>query len=630
MAEGSDRQQSPHTSSSRSFTRVPSATSLLPPSSAQGLTAADLLSHQALLESQAREAIPFSHTTCTYSKGYIRQPLWACKDCGGGGVCAGCSVGCHASHELVELFAKRGTRCDCGTLTLQRHASMGLDPDKVGESSSSTLQPCNLRSAPLNFAPENDLNVYGKNYDGHFCYCEKGYTYDPMEEEETMFQCMVCEDWLHETCVSLRPKKGKRKANPTNGGQEANSSLGTKALDTPASAPDAPLAVAAEPASTSSGPIATTDDQADTEDEDAPPLISHDSFDNVICDACLRKHPILQHYIGASSWGACLRVPSHGPSLMDLDSMVEVEAEDGPRKYLILGLPLNTEYATGSDGQEPPTVAAGLKRELSPIVEGADDGDEEESRQVKRVKVEERPVTAQELPSPPSISAEIGAAEMTSKMQTGEEQTSKADVTSSSTAACKLPPVHPLVAHLLSLPNPLASTTPSLNNPDNEQRPAYRVDVYLDEGSNDDDDSADPLGAAFNDDRQLQGFRKAICRCLSCLEAFKDLPFLLAEEETYSPPASQAGLPAGVQAGDGEQDDDARSASSHSSTYDLGLDALNRLPRAQTLEAMEGYGRLRAALFEHLRPFAQSGKTVDEESIRRFFEEQRARDRQGR
>jgi E3 ubiquitin-protein ligase UBR7 len=310
--------------------------------------------------------------------------------------------------------------------------------------------------------------------------------------------------------------------------------------------------------------------------------------------------------------------------------MVELEAEDGPRKYLILGLPLNTEYATGPDGQKPPTMAAGLKRELSPIVEGADDGDEEESRQVKRVKVEETPVTAQEPPIASSISAEPGAAEMNTNVQNGEEEASKANVTSSTSSTCKLPPVHPLVAHLLSLPNPLASTTPSPNNPDNEQRPAYRIDVYLDEGANEDEDPADPLGAAFNEDRQSQGFRKAICRCPSCLEAFKDLPFLLAEEETYSPPASQSGLPAGVPAGDGEQDDDARSASSHSSTYDLGLDALNRLPRAQTLEAMEGYGRLRAALFEHLRPFAQSGKTVDEESIRRFFEEQRARDREGR
>ncbi|PWN23619.1 hypothetical protein BCV69DRAFT_279551 [Microstroma glucosiphilum] len=626
MADGSNRQQSPHTSSSRTFTRVPSATSLLPPSSAQGLTAADLLSHQALLESQAREAIPFSHTTCTYSNGYIRQPLWACKDCGGGGVCAGCSVGCHASHELVELFAKRGTRCDCGTLTLQRHVPAGLNADKVGESSSSALQPCNLRAAPLNFAPENDLNVYGKNHDGHFCYCEKGYTYDPMEEEETMFQCMVCEDWLHETCVSLRPKKGRRKAHLVGEGQAADSSSETKP-------PDAPIAVAPDPAAPFSGPSAISNDQEEQEGDDPPPLISHDSFDNVICDACLRKHPILQHYIGAPSWGTCLRLPSNGTKFTDLDTVggneIEVEADDGLRKYLILGLPVNTEYATGSNGQYSAAGAAGLKRELSPIVEGADDGDEEESRQVKRVKVEETPTTTQE-PGAPSMSAEPGAAETTSKARSAEGQTSNPDVTSSTSSGCKLPPIHPLVEHLLSLPDPLASTTPHPNNPGNEQRSAYRIDVYLDEGSNEEGDLSDPLGTAFNEGGQMQGFRKEICRCPSCLEAFKDLPFLLEEEETYSPPASQSGLPAGVQGGDGDQDDDARSASSHSSTYDLGLDALNRLPRAQTLEAMEGYGRLRAALFEHLRPFAQSGKTVDEESIRRFFEEQRERDRQGR
>ncbi len=85
-----------------------------------GFTAADLIAQQSRLEAQANEAIPFQFDTCTYDKGYVRQPVYACKTCGGGGVCAGCSVSCHAEHDLVELFNKRQFRCDCGTPNLYR------------------------------------------------------------------------------------------------------------------------------------------------------------------------------------------------------------------------------------------------------------------------------------------------------------------------------------------------------------------------------------------------------------------------------------------------------------------------------------------------------------------------------
>lgn len=67
----------------------------------QGFTAEQLINKQAELEEQAREAIPFDFMKglCTYDKGYIRQPVYACRTCGGGGVCAGCSVGCHAGKQ---------------------------------------------------------------------------------------------------------------------------------------------------------------------------------------------------------------------------------------------------------------------------------------------------------------------------------------------------------------------------------------------------------------------------------------------------------------------------------------------------------------------------------------------------
>lgn len=94
------------------------------------------------------------------------------------------------------------------------------------------------------------------------------------------------------------------------------------------------------------------------------------------------------------------------------------------------------------------------------------------------------------------------------------------------------------------------------------------------------------------------------------------LPFILEPEETYSPPRSQASQISGDNGSDG-------GASQTSSTYDLGLAALNRLPRERMLESLQAYNRMRDALFEHLRPFADQGRVVDEESVREFFRQQR-------
>ena len=86
-----------------------------------GFTAQDLIDHQERLEAQANEAFPYHVDVCTHTRGYVRQLIYACKTCGGGGVCVGCSVSCHSDHDLVELFHRRHFRCDCGTPNLYRH-----------------------------------------------------------------------------------------------------------------------------------------------------------------------------------------------------------------------------------------------------------------------------------------------------------------------------------------------------------------------------------------------------------------------------------------------------------------------------------------------------------------------------
>jgi E3 ubiquitin-protein ligase UBR7 len=55
-----------------------------------------LLDRSEQLAEEAREALPYSFDECTYNKGYLRQSVWSCIDCGEKGVCYGCSISCHA------------------------------------------------------------------------------------------------------------------------------------------------------------------------------------------------------------------------------------------------------------------------------------------------------------------------------------------------------------------------------------------------------------------------------------------------------------------------------------------------------------------------------------------------------
>ncbi|WFC96624.1 RING-type E3 ubiquitin transferase [Malassezia brasiliensis] len=168
-----------------------------------GFTAQDLIQQQEQLEADANAAYPFQLDTCTHALGPIRQPVYACRTCGGGGVCAACSVMCHGEHELVELFHKRDFRCDCGTPSLYRERTDLTDTDRPRDA-----QPCALRKHEPNKGwDEPNHNKYTHNFQGHFCICERGKSYDPQTEEETMYQCLVCEEWYHESCTSLGTRR---------------------------------------------------------------------------------------------------------------------------------------------------------------------------------------------------------------------------------------------------------------------------------------------------------------------------------------------------------------------------------------------------------------------------------------
>ncbi|ORY92683.1 hypothetical protein BCR35DRAFT_298172 [Leucosporidium creatinivorum] len=150
------------------------------PSSDDNFTANDLVAAQDALETEAREVLGETGNQCTYDLGYIKQPLYACLTClNNCAVCAACSVACHGDHDLVELFNRRDFQCECGTR-------------RMGAGSFCSL-------SPRTDAPISEGNRHDKNFRNEFCIC--GRLYDPATETDSMYQCIVCEDWLHHECL---------------------------------------------------------------------------------------------------------------------------------------------------------------------------------------------------------------------------------------------------------------------------------------------------------------------------------------------------------------------------------------------------------------------------------------------
>ncbi|KAJ3537031.1 hypothetical protein NMY22_g5770 [Coprinellus aureogranulatus] len=216
----------------------------------------EYLESQDELVREAALALPHQFSHCTYALGYMRQAVYLCLTCPEPrGICSACSIACHTNHEQIELFPKRGFRCDCPT--------------------SSIAHACTLEKGEH---PENELNKYGQNFHGLFCRCSR--PYDANKEREAMIQCLVCEvrplpaaslsilmeeyqDWFHESCCNLRERPNSREPSP-------------------------------EPAT----------EDADARSDDSsnglpPPLVSADDYDTFICGGCVSKIPILKKYAGS-------------------------------------------------------------------------------------------------------------------------------------------------------------------------------------------------------------------------------------------------------------------------------------------------------------------------------------------
>ncbi len=122
---------------------------------------------------------------CTYPQQLPSQHVFLCLTCEAqegrpAVVCFACSLACHLTHRLLELWRKKNLRCDCG-------------------------ENCQFNSDHLP-RPLNADNVYAPahNFSGLFCWCRQPYDAEKMEnvEDVTMLQCVVCTDWFHDKCLA--------------------------------------------------------------------------------------------------------------------------------------------------------------------------------------------------------------------------------------------------------------------------------------------------------------------------------------------------------------------------------------------------------------------------------------------
>ncbi|KAG5675370.1 hypothetical protein PVAND_005279 [Polypedilum vanderplanki] len=167
------------------------------------VTMVDVLAQEAEMDEESSAVLSGSdENKCTYNDGYIkRQALYSCLTCTPEakdnaslaiGCCLACSLVCHESHELIELYTKRLFRCDCGVKkgSIKCQLDFSKKLPNASESSSSSNNT-GLKQQP------NEHNQYNLNFSGLYCTCKRPYP-DPEDEiEDVMIQCVVCENWYH-------------------------------------------------------------------------------------------------------------------------------------------------------------------------------------------------------------------------------------------------------------------------------------------------------------------------------------------------------------------------------------------------------------------------------------------------
>ncbi|CDO70102.1 hypothetical protein BN946_scf184806.g29 [Trametes cinnabarina] len=182
-------------------------------------------------------------------------------------------------------------------------------------------------------------------------------------------------------------------------------------------------------------------------------------------------------------------------------------------------------------------------------------------------------------PKDASESTTTGEKRERSPTEGDEPQSKKARLSpeAESPPPCLAPPQDPRIARLFS-----------------------ELDLSANEDGKAEDDSSNGgkyLGAG--DVFLTEGWRERWCHCKNCHPSLEAHSFLLEEEETYEPPEDpDSGL----------------------SLEELGMRALQRLPREKAIDGIMAFNALRDDLMKHLRPFAERGQEVTEMDIRAFFD----------
>ncbi|EGZ15531.1 hypothetical protein PHYSODRAFT_546283 [Phytophthora sojae] len=167
--------------------------------------------------------------------GYMRQAVYACMTC--------------TPEALQKPEARAGVCLACTYNCHQDHELVELYTKRAfrcdcGNDKFPKSNPCKLETDK---AKTNPRNTYSQNYGGLYCNCHRPYPDPERTTEEVMVQCVICEDWLHEEHISND--------------------------ESPA------------------------DEDADADAAtDSGNTVSPESFDELICLECMKKHPFLLAY----------------------------------------------------------------------------------------------------------------------------------------------------------------------------------------------------------------------------------------------------------------------------------------------------------------------------------------------
>lgn len=116
----------------------------------------------------------------------------------------------------------------------------------------------------------------------------------------------------------------------------------------------------------------------------------------------------------------------------------------------------------------------------------------------------------------------------------------------------------------------------------------------------------------------ITDFRTKLCRCGDCFPLLASHPQLLDEEDIYEPPMSETSSVHGASGG-----------GSVASLLDRGERALSTMDRVKAIEGVMAFNKLKEGLTPFFREFAETGKVISAEDVKRHFAKMRGDDGNG-